>query len=412
MNETDLLMLADSALSDSLSGKLDGMSSCEDPYDFLLELSRRRWSCVVLEAPLDGTSQAGRDDFAGLCRASRRLQRDSRIVSFCAPAAEMNVRSLVGRVLDDYYILPPTPEELDAINRGGDARETRPALAGEAAAGQDEKLSPRDFTRLLESVQSVAALEDRIAEELGRRIGAKLSWADAPPEGCEPLLLAAGDGPRVLVRPADKPLSAADAAYIAAIQHVLPGLLEVARRTETLHRLAITDHLTGAYNRRYFYHITDQILLRARQQSIRIMLLLYDIDNFKSYNDNFGHAAGDEILRETAKLMKKVSRGQDIVARIGGDEFAVLFWDADKPRKPGSTPLEAANVLAERFRAAFARHEFPVLGPEAKGTLSISGGLASFPKDGKTCRQLLRSADMALRGAKKSGKNAIRLIGQ
>ncbi len=411
MNETDLLMLADSALSDSLSDRLDGMSSCEDPYDFLLELSRRRWSSVVLEAPLDGASQAGRDDFAGLCRASRRLQRDSRIVSLCVPAAEPHIRRLAGKVLDDYYLLPPSPEELDAINRGA-VRDSQPAHTGEAAGIADEKLSPRDCTRLLEAVQSVAALEKRVAEEIGRRIGAKLSWADTPPEGCEPLLLAAGDGPRVLVRPAGEPLSASDAAYIAAVQHILPGLLEVAHRTETLHRLAITDHLTGAYNRRYFYHITDQILLRARQQQIRVMLLLYDIDNFKSYNDNFGHAAGDEILRETAKLMKKVSREQDIVARIGGDEFAVLFWDADKPRKPGSSPLEAANVLAERFRAAFARHEFPVLGPEAKGTLSISGGLASFPKDGKSCRGLLRSADMALRGAKKSGKNAIRLIGQ
>ena len=140
------------------------------------------------------------------------------------------------------------------------------------------------------------------------------------------------------------------------------------------------------------------------------MLLLYDIDNFKRYNDTYGHGAGDQILKETAALMRQTTRSQDLVARIGGDEFAVLFWDPH-PRSPGSSPPDSAYILADRFRRAVTRHEFPFLGSDATGALTISGGLASFPDDGATCRGLLRAADRGLKKVKETGKNGIRLAG-
>ncbi len=180
----------------------------------------------------------------------------------------------------------------------------------------------------------------------------------------------------------------------------------------SLHRLASTDHLTGVYNRRYFCQLTDQILLRAVQRRFRVTLLLYDMDNFKRYNDTYGHQAGDEILRETAHLMRRTTRRQDIVARIGGDEFAVLFWDAEKPRQPNSRHPDTPYVLADRFRQAVLQHEFRLLGAEAKGSLTISGGLARFPVDGTNCDELLRRANQALHEAKALGKNVIHLIGQ
>ena len=200
--------------------------------------------------------------------------------------------------------------------------------------------------------------------------------------------------------------------FLTALQQCLPALLAVAQRTESLHRLAITDTLTGAYNRRYFYHVTDQILLRAADRNFRVTLLLYDIDDFKHYNDTYSYAAGDEILHDIAVLMKRTTRKHDIVARIGGDEFAVLFWDFDPPRAADSRPPETAHVLAERFLQAVRRHKFVSLGPEAHGALSISGGLARFPDDGRTCRELLSSADKALKEVKRTGKNAIRLLGR
>jgi len=186
----------------------------------------------------------------------------------------------------------------------------------------------------------------------------------------------------------------------------------VAKQGDALHRLAITDHLTGAYNRRYFYQVTDQILDHSEKTGRRVALLLFDIDDFKRYNDTYGHASGDEILRECTRLIRRTTRQQDLVARIGGDEFVVLFWDNSEPRKPGSSLPQSAYVMSERFCKAVAHHEFPSLGPEARGVLTISGGLATFPEDGKTCRQLLRSADKALLNAKKIGKNNIHLIGR
>jgi len=320
------------------------------------------------------------------------------------------VRGLLGKGLDDYFIFPPTSGDLATLRRAANGD----PLANGAKAATPAGLTGRDFARLTEAARSIAALENDLAEAVSARIDQPVHWADAedvPPE-VQPLLFAAAARPRVLVP--DDPLAPPDeqtSAFLEALGQVLPPLLASARRTETLHRLAVTDYLTGTYNRRYFYHLTDQILLRAGRENFSATLLLYDIDDFKRYNDRYGYAAGDELLRETAQLMRRVTRRQDIVARIGGDEFAVLFWDPGEPRTPGSHPPETAYALAERFRQGVMRHEFPSLGGESTGVLTISGGLASFPGDGRTCRELLRQADKAIKAAKKSGKNAIKLLG-
>jgi len=258
-------------------------------------------------------------------------------------------------------------------------------------------------------------LESRLAEVIGERISQPVAWADADKAGDQSaqLLLAEGERPRALVSTNSAgALDARAAEFIAAVRQCLPELVATARRTESLHTLAITDHLTGTYNRRYFYHVTDRILAQTDKGKSPATLLLYDIDDFKRYNDTYGYAAGDDILRETATLMKQITRSQDIVARIGGDEFAVLFWEPGRPRSPDSRPPETAYVLADRFRQAVAAHNFESLGPEAVGALTISGGLANFPRDGRSCRELLRHADAAIKAAKASGKNGISLVGK
>ena len=249
---------------------------------------------------------------------------------------------------------------------------------------------------------------------MARRVKTAVTWTQVHrlASKAEVLLLAEGDPPRALVAETcrigrDK----STGAFLCAIQQCLPALMRAAERTRGLHRLAVTDYLTGAYNRRYFYFRTEQILRRARLGAFRVALLLYDIDNLKRYNDEFGYAVGDEILKETVMLMRETTRARDIVARIGGDEFAMLFWDP-QPRLPDSRPPESALVLAERFRQALRGHAFRSLGPGASGALTISGGLASFPRDGGTCRELLRAADRGLKQAKRSGKDGIRLIGR
>lgn len=402
MIEPDVLLLTEPAQTAAPAawGGQQRVQCATDPYEALLRMERRRWSAVVLTAP--------RRDFASLCRASRRLQPASAVIAICPPAGEPEVRRLVGTLLTDYFITPPTRRDVQTIlDRADEVARSVPA------GPQGAMLSPRELSALLEACHSLPDLEAAMADLLGRRLGCPVQWSDAAeaPPGASPLLLTAGDTPRVLVTASPAGALPEEAqAFLRVFEQYLPALTATAQRTETLHRLAITDPLTGAYNRRYFYHITDEILRRAGESQFRATLLLYDIDDFKHYNDTFGYATGDEILREMATLMKRTSRKQDIVARIGGDEFAMLYWDFDAPRHPGSQPPRDAYMLAERFLHAVRQHDFAALGPDGRGALGISGGLATFPDDGATCRDLLRSADKALKRAKRAGKNSIQLV--
>ena len=175
-----------------------------------------------------------------------------------------------------------------------------------------------------------------------------------------------------------------------------------------LRDLAMRDELTGAWNRRYFNRFLQRIVQRAAEDRQQVTVMVFDIDDFKQYNDAYGHAAGDEILREVARLMMGSVREHDVVARIGGDEFAVIFWDADQQRRrPDSKHPDDVLNAAKRFQKAVVEHRFPKLLDKAAGNLTISGGLAGFPWDGRSPEELLEAADaMALR-SKTQGKNAI-----
>jgi len=172
-------------------------------------------------------------------------------------------------------------------------------------------------------------------------------------------------------------------------------------------RWAMTDELTGAGSRRAFRLFMEETVARARDARQSITLMIFDIDDFKHYNDRYGHDAGDEILREMAQLMMSVIRKGDRVFRIGGDEFAVVFADPEKPREPGSTHPDEIEIITQRFREQTARMRFPKLGPDAQGTLTISGGLATFPWEGGSIDELLKEADRRLLESKRRGKNVI-----
>ncbi len=173
--------------------------------------------------------------------------------------------------------------------------------------------------------------------------------------------------------------------------------------------LAERDELTGAFNRRYFMSFLADAMKHAAKKRLPIAVMVFDLDNFKQYNDQFGHAAGDEILRETVRLLNSVIRKSDRVCRIGGDEFAVVFTDPGGPRERGSAPPETAEVLAQRFQDQVCQMRFPKLGIEAPGTLSVSAGLATFPWDGWDPEALLHHADALALQSKRKGKNALTL---
>jgi len=188
-----------------------------------------------------------------------------------------------------------------------------------------------------------------------------------------------------------------------------------------LERLATEDDLTGLKNRKYIWEFARQVIGRAGKVGGRITLLVFDVDNLKHYNDLYGHLAGDEILRQAAVLIRRCCRTHDVVGRIGGDEFAAVFWDDPRRQKAldeserrsasADHPTEAISI-AKRFVRELEKAELDLLGPDGKGVLAISGGLASYPRDGSTIGELFEQADRALLEAKRSGKSRIYLVGK
>ena len=192
-----------------------------------------------------------------------------------------------------------------------------------------------------------------------------------------------------------------------------------ADRMKELERLATQDDLTGLKNRRYIREFGRQIIDLAAAEGGRVTLLVFDIDDFKHYNDVYGHPTGDKILREAASLMTRCCREHDVVGRIGGDEFAVIFWDDPRAARGGAVAERRSRAdhprepvfIAQRFQRELERSDLGLLGPRGKGELTISGGLASFPRDGDSIGELFQRADEALLEAKRSGKNRIHLVG-
>ncbi len=208
------------------------------------------------------------------------------------------------------------------------------------------------------------------------------------------------------------PEDAADTTFagtLASEAAWLAGWLRLYEQQRQLRQAAFTDPLTGAWNRRYFDRYLDAALDQVRGARLPMTVMVFDIDNFKAYNDAYGHAAGDQILVETVRLLNSTIRPSDRVCRIGGDEFAVVFYEPAGPRSAASKPPESVYTIARRFQQQICEHRFPKLGAEAQGTLTISGGLATYPWDGTDAQSLLARADELALRSKKQGKNALTL---
>ena len=163
-----------------------------------------------------------------------------------------------------------------------------------------------------------------------------------------------------------------------------------------LRELADRDPLTGTYNRRYFDVTIARELSYCRRHGTSLALILIDIDHFKSVNDTYGHQAGDQLLISLADLLKRNSRGSDIICRFGGEEFLIALPDTDC-----ATAAARAEEYARGFSDAGARWQ----GQQISATLSA--GVASFPEQAEDADKLLRCADIALYQAKKSGRNRV-----
>lgn len=184
---------------------------------------------------------------------------------------------------------------------------------------------------------------------------------------------------------------------MAFANHVAIALENAGRYEATLQQ-ALTDELTGLYNRRYLRQEMEREVLRSRRYQHSVALVMLDLDDFKRYNDLYGHPAGDRLLRELAEVMRSEVRPTDSLVRYGGDEFAVILPE---------TGLDGAVEVAERLRRRVAEHRFPVEeGSEVVGQVTISLGVAAFPLHASTAQELLQAADEALLLAKQ-GKNRV-----
>ncbi len=167
---------------------------------------------------------------------------------------------------------------------------------------------------------------------------------------------------------------------------------------ETAVHSAITDQLTGLYNRAYFEHFLKLEIKRADRQKTPFSLLMIDIDDFKEYNDTYGHLVGDEILKALGNLIKNNVREIDMAARYGGEEFAIVSPNTDK---------DGAIVFGERMRKLVFDHSFLPDTVKPDKQLSISIGISVFPSEATTADEVIRKADIQLYRAKREGKNRI-----
>jgi diguanylate cyclase (GGDEF)-like protein/PAS domain S-box-containing protein len=165
------------------------------------------------------------------------------------------------------------------------------------------------------------------------------------------------------------------------------------------HAQAITDHLTGLLNRQGFENALDEAILSADQCGMQLACLFIDLDRFKWINDNFGHAAGDAVLRQTVERIQAALRPEDVIARLGGDEFAILI---------AATDVEAlASDIGENICAAL--HEaMPIAGNEL--FVSASVGVSVYPSHASGASDLLLKADMAMYARKRDGKNGLQIF--
>jgi diguanylate cyclase (GGDEF)-like protein len=198
--------------------------------------------------------------------------------------------------------------------------------------------------------------------------------------GCVPALVGKGLGPL------PDPLLAAvvvggSVAVMAAVRRRLEG------ERSAMRRWALIDPLTGAVNRRGLAERIDYEVSRHARQKHRFAVVMLDLDGFKGVNDRYGHPAGDELLRDVAASLHEVVRDQDTVARLGGDEFCVLAPETDRA---------GGDHLADRVRAGVGR---VTTGLDA---LSASVGVAVYPDDGDSARDVLEAADAAQIAAKRA----------
>ena len=189
-----------------------------------------------------------------------------------------------------------------------------------------------------------------------------------------------------------------DRPYASMLADLVANAFQISLAIEALEQRAMTDPLTGLYNRAY---LADRFLVelrRARNYGFPMSVALFDIDRFKRINDRYGHPAGDAVLRKIGSFLRERTRSTDAVVRYGGEEFALLLATADS---------DVAFEQADRIRAELEKTPFVVPGQAEPVQVTMSGGVATYPQDGQAFSELIAVADAGLYHAKENGRNQV-----
>jgi diguanylate cyclase (GGDEF)-like protein len=178
--------------------------------------------------------------------------------------------------------------------------------------------------------------------------------------------------------------------------HISLALANI-RLRETLRHQVVHDVLTGLFNRRYLEETLEREIYRGRRKGASLGLIMLDLDYFKHFNDNFGHEAGDNLLRNLGNFLAERVRREDVACRYGGEEFVLILAEASE------------EIVCQR--AEEIRREFPKVPVWYRGrvleSVTVSAGVAMFPEHGATGRDVLRAADEAMYRAKAQGRNRV-----
>ena len=188
----------------------------------------------------------------------------------------------------------------------------------------------------------------------------------------------------------EKPITDADLDTLITFAGQSALAFENIRLYERIRKLAITDELTGLYNHRYYKETIHQLMKNRTPFS----LMVIDVDNFKQFNENYGHATGDKVLSEVGKALKNAAGTKGLAFRYGGDEFTIIMQNTDREET-----LEAAKAI----QSSISDIAFDVV----SSCLTLSIGIAQYPKDAETEKDLFVTADKKLKNAKDSGKNTV-----
>jgi diguanylate cyclase (GGDEF)-like protein len=185
---------------------------------------------------------------------------------------------------------------------------------------------------------------------------------------------------------------------LESVADICASSIQNVHYVERIRQLSYLDGLTGIFNRRFFELRILEEIERARRCGTGMAVVMVDIDQFKSLNDEFGHLLGDEVLRQVSSLFHQQLRKIDVVCRYGGEEFAILLTQ---------TSAEHAVAVAEKLRRLVEGWQFPGV----PRTVTLSAGVAAFPDHGTSRDELIRAADTGLYTAKQGGRNQVRLTG-